>query len=330
MGVVYRGKDTRLDREVAIKVLPASFSHSPDRLLRFEREARATSALNHPNILTVFDIGFNSGTPFIVEELLVGAELRSHLNRGALPVRKAVEYAQQIAAGLAAAHDKGIIHRDLKPENLFITNDGRVKILDFGIAKLRNNGIAGIDPDSPDQNHQTEPPLTGSGIILGTISYMSPEQVKGQEADQRSDIFAFGIILYEMLSGKRPFSSQSSSAEVMSAILKEEPAELREINAKIPPQLEHIVQHCLEKNPEMRFQSVRDLGFALEAVPISGSKTSSEAEVMADAPQDTVKTTLSPRFPLGRFKLIVPAVTTILSALPVPLLCPKPSRTISA
>jgi serine/threonine protein kinase len=316
MGVVYRGIDTRLDREVAIKVLPASFLHSPDRLLRFSREARATSALNHPNILTVFDIGFNSGTPFIVEELLVGAELRSHLNKGALPVRKAVEYAQQIAAGLAAAHDKGIIHRDLKPENLFVTNDGRVKILDFGIAKLRNNGIAGIDPDSPDQNHQTEPPLTGSGIILGTISYMSPEQVKGQEADQRSDIFAFGIILYEMLSGKRPFSGQSSSAEILSAILKEEPVELREINAKIPPQLEHIVQHCLEKNPDMRFQSVRDLGFALEAVPISGSKTSSESEIMADAPQDTARTTLSPRFTPGRFKLIVPAVIlTILSAL---------------
>ena len=265
MGEVYRARDTRLYRAVAIKVLPADFAKDADRLKRFEQEARATSALNHPNILTVYDIGKHEGAPFIVAELLDGEELRAQLppgsKAGALPVRKALDYAQQVAAGLAAAHEKGIVHRDLKPENLFVTTDGRVKILDFGLAKLKPQKLAG----GVDSEAATLKPLTNPGVILGTVGYMSPEQVRGQEADQRADIFSFGMILYEMLSGKRAFSG-TSVADVMSAILKEEPPELSETNAKISPQLEKIVRRCLEKKPERRFQSASDLGFALEAL----------------------------------------------------------------
>src|SRR5512138_1737188 len=183
MGEVYRARDTRLDREVAIKLLSSDVSKDPDRLKRFEQEARATSALNHPNILTVHDIGTYEGTPFIVAELLEGEELRAQLDHGALPVRKAVEYAQQIAAGLAAAHEKGIVHRDLKPENLFVTKDGRVKILDFGLAKLRPPQPGVVDTDAPTQKRLTDP-----GVVMGTVGYMSPEQVRGQEADHRADI----------------------------------------------------------------------------------------------------------------------------------------------
>ena len=191
MGEVFRARDTRLDREVAIKVLPADFARDADRLKRFEQEARATSALNHPNILTVYDIGTHEGAPFIVMELLEGEELRAQLDHGALPVRKAIEYAQQIAAGLAAAHDKGIVHRDLKPENLFVTKDGRVKILDFGLAKLKPPKLSG----GVDSEAETMKPLTNPGVVMGTVGYMSPEQVRGAEVDHRSDIFSFGMIL---------------------------------------------------------------------------------------------------------------------------------------
>src|SRR5499426_1490818 len=273
MGVVYRARDERLRREVAIKVLPASFAHDADRLRRFEQEAHATSALNHPNILTIHDIGAHEGAPYIVAELLEGKELRQQLEQGALPVRQALEYAQQITRGLAAAHEKGVVHRDLKPENLFITKDGRVKILDFGLAKLKPPQIDAADSQAPTQKKITDP-----GTVMGTVGYMSPEQVRGQEADHRSDIFSFGVILYEMLSGRRTFGGESSM-EVMNAILKEEPQELGETNAKISPALEKIVRRCLEKKPERRFQTASDLGFALEALSTpSGSRLASSEE----------------------------------------------------
>ena len=264
MGEVWRARDTRLNREVAIKVLPADFANDADRLQRFEQEAHATSALNHPNILTVHDFGLASaelgGAPYLVAELLDGEELRAELERGALAPRKAIEYARQIADGLAAAHAKGIVHRDLKPENLFVTADGRVKILDFGLAKLRPQPAMNAGSEVATQKKITDP-----GTVMGTVGYMSPEQVRGQDVDHRSDIFSFGIILHEMLSGQRTFTGDSL-VEVMNAILKEEPPELSETNAKISPQLEKLVRRCLEKKPERRFQTASDLGFALESL----------------------------------------------------------------
>src|SRR5579863_1569189 len=239
MGEVYRAHDARLDRAVAIKVLPASFSADRDRLQRFAQEARAAAALNHPNILSIFDIGEEQGAPYVVSELLEGETLRDRLRTGALSIRKAIDYSLQVARGLAAAHEKGIVHRDLKPENLFLTNDGRVKILDFGLAKLtrpENNSGA----DAPTVQVNTEP-----GQIMGTVGYMSPEQVRGKAADYRSDIFSFGSILYEMLSGQRAFRGDSA-ADTMSAILKEEPAELSESARNVPAALERVVRHCLE------------------------------------------------------------------------------------
>src|SRR5262249_23785601 len=228
MGEVWRARDIRLNREVAIKVLPASFANDGDRLARFKQEALATSALNHPNILTIHDIGDYEGAPFIVAELLEGEELREQLNDGALPVRAAIDYAQQIAGGLASAHAKGIVHRDLKPENLFVTTDGRVKILDFGLAKLKPPQVGAVDTDAPTQKKITEP-----GVVMGTVGYMPPEQVRGQETDHRADIFSFGVILYEMLSGRRTFSGESA-VEVMNAILKEDPPELTATNPQVP------------------------------------------------------------------------------------------------
>ena len=261
MGEVYRAKDPRLGREVAIKVLPASFSQDADRLKRFEQEARAAGVLNHPNITAVHDLGSHGGAPYIVTELLEGETLRSRLAGGALPPRKAIDYAVQIAKGLAAAHEKGIVHRDLKPENLFVTNDGRVKILDFGLAKLtQREGEPRQQTNLPTATAGTEP-----GVVMGTLGYMSPEQVKGKPADARSDIFSFGAILYEMLSGTRAFH-RDSAAETMSAILKEEPPDLSATNKNVAPGLERIVRHCLEKSPEERFHSAHDLGFDLAAL----------------------------------------------------------------
>jgi len=266
MGEVYRAKDPRLSREVAIKVLPSSFSQDPERLRRFEQEAKAAGVLNHPNITAVYDIGTHDGSPYVVTELLEGETLRSRLAGGPLPERKAIDYALQIAHGLAAAHEKGIVHRDLKPENLFLTRDGRVKILDFGLAKLTRPEDGGPQSNLPTAVAETEP-----GVVLGTLGYMSPEQVRGKPADHRSDIFAFGAILHEMLMGRRAFHGDSA-ADTMSAILKEDPPSLSEAGARVPPALERIVQHCLEKAPEERFQSARDMAFALrDALPESAT-----------------------------------------------------------
>jgi len=258
MGEVYRARDPRLGREVAIKVLPASFCADPDRLRRFEQEARAASALNHPSILAVYDIGTHEGAPYLVTELLEGSTLRDRLSGGPFSARKAVDFAIQVAHGLAAAHEKGIVHRDLKPENIFICRDGRPKILDFGLAKLcvpePGDATATLDVD-----HQT-----AIGTTLGTAGYMSPEQVRGEKSDQRSDVFSFGAVLYESLSGRRAFDGRTA-ADRSSAILKDDPPDLLAIKKNIPAGLERIVRHCLEKSPEQRFQSARDLAFHLES-----------------------------------------------------------------
>jgi serine/threonine protein kinase len=275
MGEVYRARDLRLERDVAIKVLPTSFASDEDRLRRFEQEARATSALTHPNILTVYDVGSHEDRPYIVAELLEGEDLRCRLNGGAIPQRKAIDYAQQIASGLAAAHAKGIIHRDLKPENVFITTDGRVKILDFGLAKKTP-----ITPSAQaDSDIATQEAITQPGIVLGTFAYMSPEQVRGQTADHRSDIFSFGTVLFEMVRGRRPFSGKSA-IEVMNAILNAEPEPPPAANSQINPALERIVSRCLEKGVDGRFQSASDLCFAIESISFA-SGSGQESEVPA-------------------------------------------------
>ncbi len=275
MGEVYRARDTRLGRDVAVKVLPATFSADPDRLHRFEQEACAAGALNHPNILIVHDIGTHDGSPYVISELLEGETLRARISVAMLPQRRAVDYALQIAHGLAAAHDKGIVHRDLKPDNIFITKDGRVKILDFGLAKLTQ-----ADGDQSQTDIPTRRVDTGPGVVMGTAGYMSPEQVRGVKIDHRSDIFSFGAILYEMLSGHRAFHGESA-ADTMSAILKEDPPDLSGTNHNVSPALERLLDHCLEKNPEERFHSARDLSFALEA--LSGSSTTSTETVTTSA-----------------------------------------------
>lgn len=273
MGEVYAAHDDRLNRTVAIKVLPVAFSADRERLNRFAQEARSAAALNHPNILSIFDIGEDQGAPYIVSELLEGETLRERLRSGALPMRKAIDYALQISRGLAAAHDKGIVHRDLKPENLFLTEDGRVKILDFGLAKLTRPELAsGAD-------EATIQAATEVGTVMGTVGYMSPEQVRGKPADARSDIFAFGAILYEMISGKRAFHGETP-ADTMSAILKEEVPELSETARNVPPGLERIVRHCLEKSAPQRFHSANDLAFDLEALTDLSTSTKSAARAV--------------------------------------------------
>jgi Tol biopolymer transport system component len=286
MGEVYRARDSRLQRDVAIKVLPASLSQDADRLRRFEQEARAAGLLNHPNITAVYDIGTHEGAPYVVSELLEGETLRGRLSGGALPPRKAIDYALQIAHGLAAAHEKGIVHRDLKPENLFVTKDGRVKILDFGLAKLVHPEERGAQTELPTATAGTEP-----GVVLGTIGYMSPEQVRGRPADVRSDIFSFGAIFYEMLAGQRAFSG-ASAADTMSAILTKDPPDLSVTNKNVSPGLDRILRHCLEKNAEERFHSAHDVAFDIEA--LSGLSTPSAAALAA---------------PSGRRRRLLPAVT---------------------
>jgi len=268
MGEVYRARDTRLGRDVALKILPASLTQNPDRLHRFEQEARAVAALNHPNILALFDIGRHDGSPFLVSELLEGESLRDVLDAGALPQRKTIEYGVQIAHGLAAAHEKGIVHRDLKPENIFVTKDGRIKILDFGLAKLAQS--TGTDSQEVTLTNAH----TAVGMVMGTASYMAPEQVRGEAVDARADIFAFGAVLYEMLAGGRAFR-RDTTPETMTAVLKDDPPEFVDLGRTVSSTLERIVRRCLEKSPEQRFQSARDLSFALGA--LSGTETSGAA-----------------------------------------------------
>jgi len=277
MGEVYRARDSRLDRQVAVKILPSSFSSDPDRLRRFQQEATAAAALNDPGILAVYDVGSHDGTPYVVSELLEGETLRDRLRAGALPRRKAIEFAVQIARALAAAHDKGIVHRDLKPENLFVTREGRIKILDFGLAKF-------VRPEEKAGSHTSAPTVeTSPGLVMGTVGYMSPEQVRGQPADPRSDIFAFGAVLYEMLCGQRAFKGETP-ADAMSAILKEDPPDMAETGREISPALERVVRHCLEKNPKERFHSAHDVAFALENI----SQTSQSGVSIQAAPRSHI------------------------------------------
>ena len=280
MGEVYRAFDSRLGREVAVKVLPASFVRDPERLRRFDQEARAAAALNHPNILVVYQLGMQEDVPYLVSELLEGETLRARLSRGPLPLRNAIDVGVQIARGLAAAHKKGIVHRDLKPDNLFLTKDGHVKILDFGLARVvptEGESLQG----APTLGGQTTP-----GILMGTVGYMSPEQVRGLPADQRSDIFSLSVVLCEMLSG-RPAFEKPTSAETMAAILNEDPPALAELSANVPPGLQRVLQRGLEKDTEQRFQSASDLAFALEALSDPSLTTVSELRsgLRTDAPQ---------------------------------------------
>jgi eukaryotic-like serine/threonine-protein kinase len=285
MGEVYRARDSRLGREVAIKILPTGSASDPERLRRFEQEARATAALNHPNILAVFDIGSQDNAPYIVSELLDGETLRTRLTGGPLPVRRVVDYALQILRGLAAAHDQGIFHRDIKPENIFVTRDGHVKILDFGLAKLTMPELnaSGMSAQA------TLDSVTGRGVLLGTVGYMSPEQCRGTAIDARSDLFSFGAVLYEMVSGRRAFRGDTT-ADTISAILKEEPPDLSATGRDVPPMLERIVHHCLEKAPAARFQSARDVAFALESL----STVSSAPNLTPEPPRPTRKSWLVP------------------------------------
>jgi serine/threonine protein kinase/Tol biopolymer transport system component len=297
MGEVYRARDNSLGREVALKLLPDQLASDPDRLRRFEQEARAAAALNHPNIVAVYRFGTRNGnTPYLVTELLQGQTLRERLNQGPILVRKTVDYAVQIARGLAAAHDQGIVHRDLKPENIFLTRDGLVKILDFGLAKLKT-------PESPEmQSTMASRGSTEPGMVLGTVGYMSPEQVRGLAADHRSDIFSLGTILYEMLSGNRAFQG-ATSADTMSAILKEEPAELSSAVRNLPPALARIVHRCLEKDPAERFQSARDLAFNLELLSREDEGSGSAAALPAKS------------FPRPRFPALVIAAVLVAAGL---------------
>ena len=269
MGEVYRARDRKLDRDVAVKVLPESVAKDADTLSRFEREAKAVAALSHPNILSIFDFGTEGGTAYAVTELLQGDTLRGKLDGGPVAQRQAVDWVVQIARGLSAAHEGGVIHRDLKPENVFVTKDGHVKILDFGLAKR-------VEAASPEQ--QTAAPTrslpTAPGSVMGTVGYMSPEQVRGLPVDHRSDIFSLGTILYELLSGKRAFKRDTAS-DTMAAIMRDEPPELTDSGRNIPVALDHIVKHCLEKERNSRFQSARDVVFALSeaSVPITAVTT---------------------------------------------------------
>jgi len=276
MGEVYRAHDTRLGRDVALKILPESFALDRERLHRFELETRAVAAFNHPNILAIHDVGQHNGSPFLVLELLEGVSLRAVLDRGALPQRKAIDYGVQIAQGLAIAHAKEIVHRDLKPENLFVTKDERVKILDFGLAKaVQKTG----GPRQDSEGATLTSAQTAAGIVMGTASYMAPEQVRGESVDARTDIFAFGAVLYEMLSGHRAFR-RDTSAETMTAVLKDDPPELTDAQRPISPALERIVRRCLEKSPEQRFQSAKDLAFALEALSGTSHTSAPQAKIL--------------------------------------------------
>jgi len=287
MGEVYRARDSKLDRDVAVKVLPQHLASDADALARFEREAKAVAALSHPNILAIHDFGRvpGSGVSYAVMELLEGATLRERLASGPLPPKKVVQIGVDIAQGLAAAHARGLVHRDLKPENVFVTTDGRVKILDFGLA--RPIAVAGVETNSPTALRQTDP-----GTVLGTVGYMSPEQVKGQPADHRSDVFSLGCVLYELATGRRAFQ-RDTAAETMTAILREDVPDMARDGHTAPAAIEPIIRHCLEKQPDERFQSARDLAFALQT--LSGATTSSGKH----APVDDPATVVTRRIPIG-------------------------------
>ena len=276
MGEVYRARDSKLKRDVAIKVLPPSLAADPDALTRFEREALAVAALSHPNILSIYDFGTHDGASYAVMELLEGETLRGKLDAGPIPQKQAMDYALQIAKGLSAAHEKGIVHRDLKPENLFVNKDGHVKILDFGLAKHVEAIAQGKETSAPTASGHTQP-----GTVMGTVAYMSPEQVRGLSVDHRSDIFSFGAILYELISGKRAFKRDTAS-DTIAAILKEEPSELSESGRNVSPALDRVVSHCLEKSAEHRFQSARDIVFALSEA--SASTAASGAQLVTRPP----------------------------------------------
>ena len=298
MGEVYRARDSKLKREVAVKVLPAALARDADALARFEREAEAVAALSHPNILAIHDFGTQDGTAYAVTELLEGETLRGRLDGAPISQKQAIEWCLQISKGLSAAHGKGVVHRDLKPENVFVSRDGHVKILDFGLAKR----VGAVGPDEKTVGHsgsgQTEP-----GTVMGTMGYMSPEQLRGMTVDQRSDIFSFGAILYELLSGKKAFKRDTAS-DTIAAVLKEEPPELTQTGRNISPALDHIVRHCLEKDPENRFQSAKDVAFALSEASSPTTTVTSGVQAIVVAPEKRRR----------RNTLIAAAVVVLLAA----------------
>jgi serine/threonine protein kinase/tetratricopeptide (TPR) repeat protein len=304
MGEVYRARDAKLDREVALKVLPTHLSDDSASLARFEREAKAVAALSHPNILAIHDLGTHDGVAYAVMELLDGETLRGKLDAGSLARKQAVDYALEVAGGLAAAHEKGVVHRDLKPENLFVTRDGHVKILDFGLAKRVRPVVAGSEISLATISRHTEP-----GTVMGTVGYMSPEQARGLPVDHRSDIFSFGAILYELLSGKGAFK-RNTAADSISAILSEEPPELAGPGRDLVS-LEHVVRHCLEKDRDNRFQSARDIAFALSQASVTAVTSDSRGVGARRASKRNV---------------LVPAIAgvVLLSVAAVPLLRRRP------
>jgi TolB-like protein/Flp pilus assembly protein TadD len=304
MGEVYRARDKKLDRDVAIKVLPQSVAADPDTLARFEREAKAVAALSHQNILAIHDFGNQDGIPYAVTELLEGETLRGKLDSGPIAQKQAVDYAHQVAKGLSAAHEKGIVHRDLKPENLFVSKDGHLKILDFGLAKKVEAVSPQEQTSAPTGSGHTEP-----GTVMGTMGYMSPEQVRGLPVDHRSDLFSFGTILYEMLSGKKAFKRDTAS-DTIAAILKEEPPELTQSGRNISPALDHIVRHCLEKDRDRRFHSAHDIAFALSEA--SAPTSLSGAQLVAA--------------PAGRNKILIAVAAVVVLAVVGVLLMRRPHR----
>ncbi len=311
MGEVYRASDPKIGRDVAIKVLPADFSADKDRVARFEQEAQAAGALNHTNIIAIFDVDTQDGILYVVSELLEGEELRQRLDEGPIPFRKVTEYAQQIVSGLSAAHEKGIVHRDLKPENLFITKDDRVKILDFGLAKLRETKT-----DIHGSEDATRKALTSPGVVMGTVGYMSPEQVRGHAVDHRSDIFSFGVILYEMLTGNRAFQGDSV-VETMNSILKEDVPEFDDEDRRVPASFEKIMRRCLEKKPEHRFHSAHDLGFALSTlIMTSGARL--ETGIAVAAATESVPASTARWFRNVRLWMAVAAILLLVSLLSLP------------